>query len=58
MLVCAAAICFASVNISVYASANASDVSFTSVITSFVTGGSTIFTICGKIIRTNVCVLE
>ena len=36
--------------VSVYASAKASDVSFTRVITSLVTGGSTLLTICGKII--------
>ena len=36
---CAAAICFAIVNISVTESTNASDVSFTNVITSFVTDG-------------------
>ena len=57
MLALAAAICLASVNISVYASANAKDVSFTRVITSLVTGGSTILVICGSIILTNVCAL-
>ena len=52
-----AAICFAIVNISVYESANASDVSVTSVITSLVTDGIIFFTICGKIILKKVCVL-
>ena len=36
------------------AKADAREVSFTSVITSFVTGGSTRFTICGKMMRKKV----
>ena len=56
IVVCAAAICFASVNISVNDTANASEVSFTSVMTSFVTEGMMFFIICGKIIFTFVCI--
>ena len=51
---CAAAICFAIVNISVTVSTKARDVSFTSVIISLVTAGSTRLMTWGKIIRKNV----
>ncbi len=50
----AAAICFAIVNISVTVSTKARDVSFTSVIISLVTAGSTRLMTCGKIILKNV----
>ena len=51
----ATAICLARVNISTVPMTEARDVSFTRVMTSFVTLGSTRFTICGRMMRKNVC---
>ena len=50
-----ATICLARVNISTVPMTDASDVSFTSVMTSFVTAGMTRLTICGRMILKNVC---
>ena len=47
--------CFAIVNISVTAMVKASEVSFTSVITSLPTAGMTRFTVCGRTMRKKVC---
>ena len=57
-LVSFAAICLAIVNISAYASENAREVSFTSVMTSLVTEGRIRLTTCGKMILKNVLVFE
>lgn len=57
IVVCALAICFAIVNISETATTNASDVSFTSVITSFVTDGRILLITCGRMILKNVWAL-
>ena len=56
-LVCAAPICLATVNISAIEIVNASDVSLTSVIVSFVMDGSTRLITCGRIMRMKVCAL-
>ena len=58
MEVCAAAICFAIVNISATASTNAREVSLTSVITSFVTDGRILLITWGKMMQKKVCGLE
>ena len=57
MVVWAAAMALAVENISITLRVNARDVSFTRVITSLVTEGSTRFTTWGRMIRKNVCLL-
>ena len=57
MELCEEEIAFAVVNISITEMEKASEVSFTSVMTSFVIEGKIFFQTCGKIMRRKACLL-